>query len=86
MFAGHSGWVSDATFSPDGTRLTTVGGGDATARIWDAASGVELLAIPGWHAEWLSADELGVNPTGNTHHLASSRPVNRAFLGKSAKP
>src|SRR5262249_58319844 len=43
---GHPYEVLSARFSPDGRRvLTTTGRGDMTARIWDAASGKELLVL-----------------------------------------
>jgi WD40 repeat protein len=54
-FLGHSGGVSggglfrgalDAAYSPDGLRLATVGS-DSLARIWDAATGEELLTLAG---------------------------------------
>ncbi|KAA0147742.1 hypothetical protein FNF31_07541 [Cafeteria roenbergensis] len=35
---GHEGWVWDATFNADGSYVFT-GGADATARLWEAASG-----------------------------------------------
>jgi WD40 repeat protein len=38
------GWVVDAAFSHDGTRIVTVCG-DGAASIWDAASGQRLLAL-----------------------------------------
>ena len=37
----HEGWVVDAAFSPDGSRIVT-GGADQTARVWDAATGRPL--------------------------------------------
>jgi WD40 repeat protein/tetratricopeptide (TPR) repeat protein len=44
--------VNDVTFSPDGTRLATsggekmvTGGADRTARVWDAATGQQLLEV-----------------------------------------
>ncbi len=43
-FHGHTGAVYRAELSPDGTRLLTVGA-DGTARIWDAATGVQLVAF-----------------------------------------
>jgi WD40 repeat protein len=44
--AGHAGIVWDAAFSPDGTRLATVGF-DNTARLWDVSTGQELLILTG---------------------------------------
>ena len=47
-----TGWGSgeqSASFSPDGTRIVTVGGvrGAHVAKVWDARTGVELLALQG---------------------------------------
>ena len=47
-----SGWgegEQSAAFSPDGTRIITVGGarGAHVAKVWDARTGVELLALAG---------------------------------------
>ena len=54
MLRGHSGPVLGVAISPDGTRLAT-GSADGTAKIWDAADGLELLTLtatrarcPGW--------------------------------------
>jgi WD40 repeat protein/serine/threonine protein kinase len=53
---GHTGAVTSAAFSPDGTRVVTASSGrgptlwDArtgAARVWDAKTGVELLALRG---------------------------------------
>ncbi len=41
---GHTGVVTQASFSPDGGRLLTASF-DGTARVWDAASGKELLCL-----------------------------------------
>jgi WD40 repeat protein len=38
--------VAGVAFSPDGLRLATAGG-DSTIRIWDVATGEEILALPG---------------------------------------
>ncbi|MCL4297349.1 MAG: hypothetical protein KJ077_16545 [Anaerolineae bacterium] len=44
LAAGHTGPVNDVALSPDSDRLATVGD-DGTLRIWDAASGGELLTL-----------------------------------------
>jgi WD40 repeat protein len=52
LLAAHGELVYSATFSPDGERVVA-GSQDGTARIWDAASGAELLTIRspgGWVA------------------------------------
>ncbi len=43
---GHTGSVWDAAFNPAGNRVATLSW-DGTARLWDAATGEELLVIPG---------------------------------------
>jgi WD40 repeat protein/tetratricopeptide (TPR) repeat protein len=43
---GHTGSVSSASFSPDGTRIVTAST-DRTAKVWDAQSGAELLTLKG---------------------------------------
>ena len=43
---GHEGAVSSSCFSPDGARIVTASG-DGTARLWDAATGQEILAVRG---------------------------------------
>jgi eukaryotic-like serine/threonine-protein kinase len=43
---GHSWYISSATFSPDSQRILTESG-DRTAKLWDAASGRNLLTFTG---------------------------------------
>ncbi|MCP4423934.1 MAG: hypothetical protein GY803_05550 [Chloroflexi bacterium] len=42
--SGHTDWVSDAVFSPDGSKLATTSL-DNTVKIWDAQSGQVLLTL-----------------------------------------
>jgi tetratricopeptide (TPR) repeat protein len=44
---GHAGVVMSVAFSPDGQRLAS-GSLDQTVRIWDSATGKELLALKGY--------------------------------------
>jgi WD40 repeat protein len=48
--AKHPDQVTAAAFSPDGKRLAT-GGRDRVIRIWEVATGHELLALPGHSGE-----------------------------------
>ena len=45
-FKGYAGAILSVATSPDGTRLLTASD-DGTARVWDAATGNELLALRG---------------------------------------
>ena len=47
-FAGHSFWIEDVAFFPDGARLVT-GSRDSTAIVWDVAApgGAQLRALSG---------------------------------------
>ena len=43
---GHQNWVVTANFSPDGKRIVTASW-DKTARVWDAATGAEIMVLAG---------------------------------------
>ena len=46
MLKGHEAAVYSAVFSPDVSRIVTAGA-DNTARIWDAATGGEIMVLRG---------------------------------------
>ncbi|HSH77747.1 MAG TPA: protein kinase, partial [Herpetosiphonaceae bacterium] len=46
LFAGHTNWVEDAAFSPDG-RLVVTASDDRTARLWQAATGQNIVTLEG---------------------------------------
>jgi WD40 repeat protein/serine/threonine protein kinase len=46
ILTGHAGWVVDAAFSPDGLRVVTASF-DKTARVWDVATGREVVQLNG---------------------------------------
>jgi WD40 repeat protein len=63
---GHQDIVEEARWSPDG-RLVITRSPDRTARLWEAATGKELLTIE--HEQWVHA--IAFNPEG-THVLTGS--------------
>jgi WD40 repeat protein len=46
MLSGHDNLVASAAFSPDGSRIVSASF-DRTARVWDAATGLELMVLRG---------------------------------------
>jgi WD40 repeat protein len=65
---GHSGTVSDVSFSLDGSRLLSASS-DGTVRIWDVASARTLLVLDtrsgGLRSARMSSDERELITTGN---------------------
>lgn len=45
---GHTSLIDELKFSPDGTRLVTASN-DGTAKMWDVATGAELITLSGVH-------------------------------------
>jgi WD40 repeat protein len=63
----HSGGVTSVAWSPDGKRLAT-GSGDKTAKVWDAATGNELLTLGG-HTD--AVESVAWSPDGKRLATAS---------------
>jgi WD40 repeat protein len=63
LAAGHTGPVNDVAISPDSDRLATVGD-DGTLRIWDAASGGEILTLT-HSAAGFPVYSVAFSPTGD---------------------
>jgi len=70
-----AGRAGSASLSPDRTRVVTAGDGPLL-RVWSAASGVELLALPGRAPAWFSADgtRLFAGNDGRTVVVYDGRP------------
>ncbi len=62
VLAGHSRFVRSARFSPDGTRIASIGH-DRTVRLWDARQGVGVLTLQA-HNDW--AFDVAFTPDGDT--------------------
>jgi hypothetical protein len=49
---GHDGQIKSVAFSPDGKRIVS-GSSDATIKVWDFATGAELMALRRDKDEWI---------------------------------
>jgi eukaryotic-like serine/threonine-protein kinase len=76
---GHSEWVLSVAFSMDGQRIVT-GGDDSTARVWEAASGRELLTLKARNA----IKSVGFSRDG--HRIVSGSVDNTAIVWEAARP
>jgi len=74
--SGHTGVVSSVVFSPDGKRLATASY-DGTAKVWDAASGQELLALTEHTA---SLSSVAFSPDGKRLVTASWDKTVREYI------
>ena len=53
-FAGHTGRIQRAVFSPEGLRVLTAGLEDEAARLWSAITADTLFRYEG-HTDWVSS-------------------------------
>ncbi len=72
---GHTGYVYDATFSPDGKLIATASQ-DKTAKIWDAATGKELLTLTG-HTDRIT--KVAFSPDGKRLATASTDKTTKVW-------
>jgi serine/threonine protein kinase/DNA-binding SARP family transcriptional activator/uncharacterized protein with WD repeat len=82
ILTGHRDTVTDAAWSPDGTRLATTGN-DGTLRIWDARTLEELLNISA-HIAFEEGSPLGVrelawSPDGRRIATAASDKTSKVW-------
>ncbi len=83
ILRGHSAQLRSAVFSPDGTRVLTVGDdteADGSARVWDLASGQQICTVRSPHGYFTSA---GFAPDGKTF-LTLTAP--RSYVENEAFP
>lgn len=61
---GHKDWVLAVTFTPDGSKIISSGGGknNNVINIWEVNSGKLLHSLSG-HKDWVNA--ISINPDGN---------------------
>jgi eukaryotic-like serine/threonine-protein kinase len=64
--SAKAGWIHDLSFSPDGTRIASTAERDSQIRVWDAHSGLEIMALAGHDANVIA---VAFSPDGA--HLAS---------------
>jgi WD40 repeat protein/energy-coupling factor transporter ATP-binding protein EcfA2 len=88
VLPGHRSWPGSAQFSHDGTRIINAGcdesdsqGGctASSARVWDSATGQELIALRGHEANFASAQ---LSPDGKT--IVTPRYDGTAYVSDTA--
>ena len=75
MLRGHEDRVTDASISPDGRTVATASA-DKTARLWDAATGHEIITLRGHQGAIYSA---AFSPDGKTLVTASADHTARVW-------
>ena len=85
---GHTGGVTSASFSPDGSRIVT-GSEDKTAKVWDARSGAEVLTLKG-HTDGVTSASFSADGSRWSCQWAQERwdtsPLSRDFLPQGTAP
>ena len=79
---GHSDRIRDAAFNEDGTRIVTASE-DKTARVWDAADGVQVAMLQG-HTDWV--DRAAFSPDGSRIVTYSTDLTARLWDARSGAP
>lgn len=75
--------VASAQFSPDGTRVVA-GGWDNTARVWDIATGRDVLKLDGVHSQFVNSAEF--SSQGDRIVTASDDGTVVIWNAKTGKP
>lgn len=81
VLSGHAGPVTDAAFSPDGSRMVTVSF-DRTARLWDVPSGVEVAVLSGHRQQII---DVAFSPDGPSLATASTDRTTRVWDAASGE-
>jgi hypothetical protein len=81
VLSGHEGLVWSAAFSPDGSRIVTASS-DKTTRVWDAATGKEIMVLRG-HESFVNS--AAFSPDGSRVVTASSDKTTRVWDAAAGK-
>jgi WD40 repeat protein/serine/threonine protein kinase len=84
-FGAHSKAVLGVAFSPDGKQIIT-GSWDGTARIWDIASGEQLLSLDPRDSHDTGLNAVAFSPDGSRVITGSMDPAAKVWDSISGKP